>query len=149
MPICTLRRGQWLTIPAPNHAPMVDAAMIASELSLTNQLEELPQSGNFGKAYPGYTWTAAITEVQTNRLFDVHYEVHLTGDKDVIHNLVGTSFLPPDTTGEFSYMPGNFAHVQRIVLVDKAGRIVSYFDGLNQEAANTVIEQIKKLESSP
>jgi cytochrome oxidase Cu insertion factor (SCO1/SenC/PrrC family) len=73
----------------------------------------------------------------------------LTGDETTIHNFVETSFLPPDTTGQFSYMPGNFAHVQRIVLVDKAGRIVSYFDGLNQEAANTVIEQIKKLESSP
>jgi len=73
----------------------------------------------------------------------------LTGDKDVIHNLVGTSFLPPDTTGEFSYMPGNFAHVQRIVLVDQNGRIVSYFDGLNPNAANEVLAQIKKLETGP
>ncbi len=53
----------------------------------------------------------------------------LTGDKGVIHNLVGVSFLPPDTTGEFSYMPGNFAHVQRIVLVDQSGKIVSYSTG--------------------
>ena len=71
----------------------------------------------------------------------------LTGDKDVIHNLVSASFLPPDTTGEFSYMPGNFAHVQRIVLLDQAGNVVSYFDGLNQNAADAVLTQIHKLES--
>ncbi len=73
----------------------------------------------------------------------------LTGDERTIHNFVGTSFLPPDTTGQFSYMPGHFAHVQRIVLVDQAGRIVSYYDGLNQNAGDAIIAQIKKLESTP
>src|SRR5450432_2959902 len=55
--------------------PMVDAAMIASELSLTNKLVEEVQSGDFGKAYPGYHWTANVTEEQTNKLFRVDYEV--------------------------------------------------------------------------
>lgn len=73
----------------------------------------------------------------------------LTGDADMIHTFVGTSFLPPDTTGSFSYMPGNFAHVQRIVLVDQKGNIVSYFDGLNPHAAESVLAQIKKLEATP
>ena len=35
----------------------------------------------------------------------------LTGDESTIHWLVGTSFLPRDTTGAFAYMPGNFAHI--------------------------------------
>jgi protein SCO1 len=73
----------------------------------------------------------------------------LTGDESVIHRLVATSFLPPDTTGEFSYMPGNFAHVQRIVIIDKSGKIVSYFDGLNPKAADTILPQIQKLEAQP
>jgi cytochrome oxidase Cu insertion factor (SCO1/SenC/PrrC family) len=72
----------------------------------------------------------------------------LTGNQAVMHNLVATSFLPPDTTGQFSYMPGNFAHVQRIVLIDKSGRIVSYFDGLNQNAGDAVLAQINKLDSA-
>ena len=55
--------------------PMVDAAMIASELSLTNKIVEINQSGDFGKAYPGYTWTADINEVMTNKLFQVDYQV--------------------------------------------------------------------------
>jgi protein SCO1/2 len=73
----------------------------------------------------------------------------LTGNVAAVHHLVGTSFLPPDTTGQFSYMPGNFAHVQRIVLVDKTGRVVSYFDGLNQNAGDAVIAQIAKMEQAP
>jgi protein SCO1 len=73
----------------------------------------------------------------------------LTGNAAVMHNLVATSFLPPDTTGQFSYMPGNFAHVQRIVLVDKTGRIVSYFDGLNQNAGDAILAEMNKTEPVP
>jgi cytochrome oxidase Cu insertion factor (SCO1/SenC/PrrC family) len=73
----------------------------------------------------------------------------LTGDSATMRSLVGASFLPPDTTGEFSYMPGNFAHIQRIVLVDRSGQVVKYFDGLNPNAANFVLNQIRELEGSP
>ncbi len=71
----------------------------------------------------------------------------LTGDESTIHWLVGKSFLSPDTTGAYAYMPGNFAHSQRIVLVAPDGHIVSYFDGLNQDAASAVVDQIHKLKS--
>jgi cytochrome oxidase Cu insertion factor (SCO1/SenC/PrrC family) len=71
----------------------------------------------------------------------------LTGDTAAIRELVGTSFLAQDTTGEFSYMPGNFANTQRIVLVDQTGRVVCYFDGLNQNAGDEAIARIKKLEA--
>ena len=74
----------------------------------------------------------------------------LTGEKTEMRRLVGASFLPPDTTGQFGYMPGNFAHTQRIALVDKAGRLVEYFDGLNQNAGDFVIKEISKLrETAP
>ncbi|MCE0524187.1 MAG: SCO family protein [Methylacidiphilales bacterium] len=72
----------------------------------------------------------------------------LTGDESIIRHLIGISFLPPDTTGEFSYMPGNFAHTQRIVLVDPKGHIVKYFDGLNLGAADAVVAEIKRLKES-
>jgi len=73
----------------------------------------------------------------------------LTGDAPVMQNLVATSFLPPDSTGEFAYMPGNFSHTQRIALVDQSGRLVSYYDGMNKEAAAAVIDEIRKLEATP
>jgi cytochrome oxidase Cu insertion factor (SCO1/SenC/PrrC family) len=69
----------------------------------------------------------------------------VTGNETEMHRLVGASFLPPDTAGEFAYMPGNFAHTQRIALVDTQGHLVEYFDGLNQEAGDAVAEAIAKL----
>lgn len=76
---------------------------------------------------------------------DVSRWSFVTGDETEMQRLVGASFLPPDTTGEFSYMPGNFAHTQRIALVDAQGHLVEYFDGLNQEAGNAVVGAIAKL----
>ncbi|MEI9999799.1 MAG: SCO family protein [Verrucomicrobiota bacterium] len=73
----------------------------------------------------------------------------LTGDAAAIHDLVGTSFLPPDTTGQFSYMPGNFAHIQRMVLVDATGKVVSYYDGLSPGAADAVLARIQELGKTP
>ena len=78
--------------------PMVDAAMLASELSLTNQIVETSQSGDFGKLYPGYTWTADINEVMTNRLFQVDYVVQTQrhpGDRPENERFV----LPPAIAG--------------------------------------------------
>jgi protein SCO1/2 len=91
--------------------------------------------------------TAALAQYsQTYRPVSGHWSF-LTGDEASLHRLIGTSFLPKDTTGQFSYMPGNFAHTQRIALLDSRGHLVSYFDGLNQNAANAVLDEIKKLQN--
>ena len=59
--------------------PMVDAGVLAGELSLTNQLIEGMASGDLGeflgKSYQGYSWTYAVTEVQSNKLFQVDFIV--------------------------------------------------------------------------
>jgi Tfp pilus assembly protein PilV len=78
--------------------PMVDAAMIASELSLTNQLVEIKQSGDFGKAYPGYTWTADINEVMTNKLFQVDYQV-FNDQKAPVQKMSVLFFRPKSPAG--------------------------------------------------
>jgi Tfp pilus assembly protein PilV len=79
--------------------PMVDAAMIASELSLTNQLVETTESGDFGKAYPGYTWTADISEVMTNRLFQVDYVVQKSGGGEIVQKMSVLFFRPQSPAG--------------------------------------------------
>ena len=79
--------------------PIVDAAMIASELSLTNQLVEENQSGDFGDAYPGYTWTADITEVLTNKLFQVDYVVQRGDSKEVMQKMSVLFFRPQSPAG--------------------------------------------------
>jgi prepilin-type N-terminal cleavage/methylation domain-containing protein len=79
--------------------PMVDAAMIASELSLTNQLVEDRQSGDFGKAYPDYSWTANITEEQTNKLFRVDYVVQRDDTREVMQKMSVLFFRPQSKAG--------------------------------------------------
>ncbi len=69
----------------------------------------------------------------------------LTGHKSQLYDLIGTSFLPPDTNDAFSYMPGNFAHTERIAVVDSQGLLRGYFDGLNQNTATAVVNEITKL----
>ncbi len=79
--------------------PMVDAAMLASELSLTNQITETMQSGDFGKLYPGYAWTADINEVMTNKLFQVDYVVQKSDTKEVIQKMSVLFYRPQSPAG--------------------------------------------------
>lgn len=72
----------------------------------------------------------------------------VTGKESILQNLISTSFLARDTDTNFASMPGNYANSQRIVLVDKNGQIVNYFDGFNLDAAHAVIQEIKKLKKS-
>ena len=55
--------------------PTVDIGSLASELSLTNKLEEGGDVGNFGSLYPGVSWSREITMVGTNGLFQVDFTV--------------------------------------------------------------------------
>lgn len=79
--------------------PMVDASMIASELSLTNKLVEQTETGDFGDAYPGYTWSADINEVMTNRLFQVDFTVLRQGSRDPVQKMSVLFFRPQSPAG--------------------------------------------------
>lgn len=72
----------------------------------------------------------------------------LTGDESVMYNLIGTSFLSPDTNSVFSYMPGNFANIERIALVDPQGRVRDYFDGLGNGTPDAIVNKIKQLKNN-
>jgi Tfp pilus assembly protein PilV len=55
--------------------PQVDAGLLLADLCQTNQLTEGSDSGDFGEAFPGYTWTCDIQLYATNGLFKVDYIV--------------------------------------------------------------------------
>ena len=76
----------------------VDATSLAAELSLTNRLEEGGDSGTFGDAYPGYSWSRSITEYTTNGLYQVDFEV-LGRTKEGTEDRSGMTILlyRPDT----------------------------------------------------
>jgi len=85
--------------------PMVDAGVLASELSLTNQLIEGLASGDLseflGKAYQGYTWTYAVSEVQSNKLFQVDFIVQDNNSysKPVVSKMSILLFRPQSPPG--------------------------------------------------
>lgn len=77
--------------------PSVDIGSLASELSLTNRLEEGGDSGNFGSLYPGVSWSRQITVVGTNGLFQV--------DFTVLDNSAGGRFPVESKLSIFLYRP--------------------------------------------
>jgi Tfp pilus assembly protein PilE len=78
--------------------PMVDAGLLASELSLTNQLVEDNTSGDFGDLYPGCNWTSKVQEDQTNKLFRVDYQV-FNGNKVLVSKMSVLFFRPDSASG--------------------------------------------------
>jgi len=84
--------------------PMVDAGVVAGVLSLTNQLVEGSQSGDLsdflGKTYQGYTWTYAVQEVGSNKLFQVDFAVQSDAPgRPVISKLSALYFRPQSPAG--------------------------------------------------
>jgi hypothetical protein len=59
--------------------------------------------------------------------------------------LISTSFLAQDLKESFTYGPGNFSHVNRIMLVDAHGNVRGCFDDLNQTTATAAIAEINRL----
>ncbi len=83
---------------------MVDAGVLAAELSQTNQLKVGLMSGDLGDllgdSYQGYTWTQDIEEVQSNRLFQVDFIVQgNSGNKPVLSKMSILLFRPASPPG--------------------------------------------------
>jgi prepilin-type N-terminal cleavage/methylation domain-containing protein len=81
--------------------PMVDAGLVASELSLTNKCIEGRQSGTLagllGPDYKGYTWTSDVVEERTNRLFRLNIQINRNGaDRSVVSEM-SILFYRPDS----------------------------------------------------
>jgi len=76
---------------------------------------------------------------------DTNRWLFLTGRKTSLYDLIGQSFLAQDANDPFGAMPGNFSHTERIAIVDSRGNLRGYFDGLNQNTASAVVEEIAKL----
>ena len=77
----------------------VDASGLAAELSLTNQLVEGSDSGDFGELHPGYQWRQETTLVGTNGLFQVRFEVFESGQREPESELVILLFRPESQLG--------------------------------------------------
>jgi protein SCO1 len=76
---------------------------------------------------------------------DTNRWLFLTGDKAALYSLIGQSFLAKDQDDPFGYMPGNFSHTERIAVMDSEGKLRGYFDGLNQNTAGAVVDEIEQM----
>jgi len=91
--------------------PMVDAGLVASELSLTNRFIEGTESGDLGEllgdAYKGYTWDYAIDEVQTNHLYQAVIVIQRNeGSRPVVSKMTVLFYRPDSPAGSID--GGNF-----------------------------------------
>ena len=91
--------------------PMVDAGVVAAQLSITNQLVEGTYTGNLGdllgKDYNIYTWTMDVEEERTNKLFHVDIVVqNANGNRDVLSEVNLLLFRPQSPAGSLD--GGNF-----------------------------------------
>lgn len=77
---------------------VLDAGMLAAELSLTNKLAEGSDSGDFEDMYPDYRWTREIYEVSTNGLFQVDFTVYRQGGDRPVESHMSILMYRPEST---------------------------------------------------
>jgi protein SCO1 len=95
------------------------------------------------------TDTPAVLAEFGNRFgADTNLWLLLTGDKPALYDLIEKSFLPRDPDDPHNFMPGGFAHTERIAVVDTHGRLRAFFDGLKPETSQAVTEAINQLRAS-
>lgn len=69
----------------------------------------------------------------------------LTGDKAMLYGLIETSFLPRDPLLRQLDMPGGFSGVEQIAVVDRAGQVRRYFDGMNSATPAAIVKLLDEL----
>jgi protein SCO1/2 len=73
----------------------------------------------------------------------------LTGDKALLYELIETSFLEREPLARTSPMPGGFLDVDRIAVVDRAGNVRRYFNGMKPATSKAVVEFLNQLRLEP
>jgi protein SCO1/2 len=67
----------------------------------------------------------------------------LTGDKKEIYKLARNSFMIVATDGDGG--PDDFIHSEKLVLIDRTGRIRGYYTGTDDKEVNKLLRDIKRL----
>ncbi len=75
----------------------VDATSLAAEFSLSNRLDDLDQSGDFGNIHPGYQWMCHCEEVGTNGFFRADFTVLAVGDPKGTERHLSIFLYRPDS----------------------------------------------------
>ncbi len=69
----------------------------------------------------------------------------LTGDQAVLYGLIETSFLKREPLATNTPMPGGFLDTDRIAVVDRAGRVRRYYDGMKTATPAAIVKFLDEL----
>ncbi len=87
---------------------------------------------------------AVLAEFGSRFGADTNRWLLLTGDKSALYNLIENSFIPRNPADPYNFMPGGFAHTERIAVVDARGRLRVFYDGMKPETSQAVVEAINQ-----
>ena len=79
----------------------VDAGMVAAQLSKTNRVTEGGDSGDFGDAYPEFSWETESYEVETNGLWQVDIIVRRRGSPQPVDTMSVWVYSPDSKSSAF------------------------------------------------
>ena len=79
----------------------VDAGMVAAQLFKTNRFTEGIESGDFGHAYPDYSWSTESVEATTNGLWQFNISVIRRGQHEPVDAMSLFIFSPESVTPGF------------------------------------------------
>lgn len=80
----------------------VDIGSLASELVLTNRLEEGVANGTFGDMHRDYSWTRTTRMITSNGLFQVDFSVFWINEKRPVESRMSVWLYRPDSPMSFS-----------------------------------------------
>ncbi len=79
----------------------VDAGLVAAQVYKTNKLFEGIQSGDFGNAYPDYSWETETSVAETNGLWQVDIVIRKRGLQKPVDTMSIWVFSPDSANGGF------------------------------------------------
>ena len=79
----------------------VDAGMVAAMLSKTNRVTEGGDSGDFGDAYPEFSWQTDSFEAETNGLWQVDIKVLRRGSQQPVDAMSIWVYSPDSKSSAF------------------------------------------------
>jgi protein SCO1 len=71
----------------------------------------------------------------------------LTGEKAALYQLIETSFLKREPFARTSPMPGGFLDVDHIAVVDRAGNVRRYFEGMRTTTPAAIVKLLVELKA--
>lgn len=125
--------------------PTICPIMTDNMVFLQNQLKEKPNVKLLS-----HTVTPEIDSVAQLKKYALEKGVDdtrwnlVTGDKKQIYKMARTSYMVVKTSGDGG--PFDMIHTENFVLVDPQGRIRGYYDGTQNEAMYTLLEDIEILQ---